>query len=163
MRAHGWLRITQSSKTQFFYFLSPNPNSFFQTLISCLPSSQQRLEANLAGLSMLDQPRTLLPWWDPPPPGKEILVQTTEAACRSDRQYIPVWPVGASATRSFCMRLCSCVTTRSCVNNTLSASHGLSFTYFCRKQSVSPVGCILGLNSWVLIFTCHSSSKFLLT
>jgi hypothetical protein len=44
MMAHDGLRVTQSSKYKTLYFLS-----------------QQCLEADLAGLLMLDQPRTLLP------------------------------------------------------------------------------------------------------
>jgi hypothetical protein len=65
MMAHGRLRVTQSSKHKTIYFLSSNPNSLFQILLYCLPSSWRRLEADLAGLPTLDQPRTLLPRWGP--------------------------------------------------------------------------------------------------
>jgi hypothetical protein len=48
--------------------------------------------------------------------GRRFLVQAMEAAHRSDRQHIPVWPVGAPATISFCTRSCWCVMTCSGVN-----------------------------------------------
>jgi hypothetical protein len=41
---------------------------------------------------------------------RRFLVQPVEVVYRSDWQYIPVWPIRAPATRSFCTRSCSCVT-----------------------------------------------------
>jgi hypothetical protein len=45
--------------------LSPNPNSLFQTVISCFLLSRWHLEADLAALPTLDQPMMLLPRRDP--------------------------------------------------------------------------------------------------
>jgi hypothetical protein len=51
--------IVKKHKSFIFYLQTLTP--LFQTLISCLPSFQRCLEADLDDLSMLDQPRTLLP------------------------------------------------------------------------------------------------------
>jgi hypothetical protein len=51
--------IIKNIKALLFYLQTLTP--LFQTLISCLPSSQQCLEVDLAGLPILDQPRVLLP------------------------------------------------------------------------------------------------------
>jgi hypothetical protein len=61
MRVHGRLRVTQSSKHNSFTFYFQILALLLQTLISCLSLFWRRLEADLAGLPMLDQPRTLLP------------------------------------------------------------------------------------------------------
>jgi hypothetical protein len=83
IRVHDRLRGTQSSKHKTLYFLSPGPNSLFQTLISCLPSSHRCLEVDLASLLMLDQPRVLLPQRGPS--WEEV------HWFRRQRPYIPVW------------------------------------------------------------------------
>jgi hypothetical protein len=62
MRVHGRLRVIQSSKHKSpLLFNLQTLISFFQILISSLPSSRRRLEADLAGLPMLDRPRVLPP------------------------------------------------------------------------------------------------------
>jgi hypothetical protein len=48
-------------KHNFFIFYLQTLTPLFQTLISCLPSSQRHMEVDLAGLPTLDQSRMLLP------------------------------------------------------------------------------------------------------